>query len=49
MKQKRRLIYQLNTARHTMMKSMDADCKGALDVSVVQLSALMVVHKITVV
>ena len=45
MKQKRRLIYQLNTARHTMMKSMDAGCKEALDVSVVQLSALMVVNE----
>jgi DNA-binding MarR family transcriptional regulator len=45
MKQKRRLIYQLNTARHTMMKSMDAGCKEALDVSVVQLSALIVVNE----
>ena len=45
MKQNRRLVYQLNIARHAMMKSMDADCKDALDVPVVQLSALIVLHE----
>lgn len=45
MTQKRRLIYQINTARHAMMKSLDAGCQAALDISVVQLSALMVLHE----
>lgn len=45
MTQKRRLIYQINTARHAMMKSLDAGCNEALDISVVQLTALMVLHQ----
>jgi len=42
---KRRLIYVLNTARHAMVKAMDARCKTDLGVSFVQLSALMVLKE----
>ena len=45
MSQKRRLIYRLNIARHSMMKSLDAGCRQALGISVVQLTALMVLHE----
>ena len=45
MAEKHRLIYQLNIARHSMMKSLDVGCRQALDVSVVQLSALMVLQE----
>ncbi|TDF41416.1 MarR family transcriptional regulator [Alteromonadaceae bacterium M269] len=44
MTKKRRLIYQINMARHVMMKSMDSICVRELDVSVVQLTALMVLN-----
>ncbi len=43
MSKKRRLIYQLNVARHAMMKHMDAVCRQDLGISMVQLSALMVI------
>lgn len=43
MSKKRRLIYQLNVARHTMMKHMDAVCRQELGISMVQFSALMVI------
>lgn len=42
---KRRLIYQLNLARHTMMKAMNARCRSELGVSVSQLGALMVLSE----
>ena len=42
MSQKRRLIYQLNMARHAMIKAMSAQCQSEIGVSFVQLSALMV-------
>lgn len=42
---KRRLIYQLNQARHSMMKTMDARCISELGISVVQLSALMALQE----
>jgi len=42
---RRRLIYQLNLARHTMMKAMNARCRSELGVSVSQLSALMVLDE----
>jgi len=42
---KRRLIYQLNLARHTMMKAMNARCRSELGVSVSQLGALMVLDE----
>ncbi len=45
MSTKRRLIYQLNLARHTMMKAMNARCRSELGVSVSQLSALMVLDE----
>ena len=45
MQRKRRLIYQINQARHAMMKSMDAGCRAALGISVTQLSALMVLKE----
>lgn len=45
MTQRKRFIYQLNTARHTMMKSLDAGCLEALDISVVQLTALVVLNE----
>ena len=41
----RRLIYQLNLARHTMMKAMNARCRAELGVSVSQLGALMVLDE----
>ena len=43
--QKRRLIYELNMARHTLVKAMDARCRHDLGVSFVQLSALMVLKE----
>lgn len=45
MKQKPRLIYQLNVARHAMMKSLDSGCRRELGISVVQLSALLVLQE----
>jgi len=45
MSKKRHLIYQLNMARHAMMKEMDAICKHEVDISVVQLTALMVLQQ----
>lgn len=45
MNQRPRLIYQLNIARHTMMKSLDAGCRDQLGISVVQLSALLVLQE----
>jgi DNA-binding MarR family transcriptional regulator len=39
---RRRLVYQVNVARHCMMKYLDAGCRARLDISVTQLSALMV-------
>ncbi len=45
MKQKRRLIYQINAARHTMMKFLEAGCQEQLGISVVQLTALMVLNE----
>jgi DNA-binding MarR family transcriptional regulator len=45
MTQNRRLIYQLNVARHTMMKALDAASRQQLGISAVQLSALMVLHE----
>ncbi|CAM2008979.1 MarR family winged helix-turn-helix transcriptional regulator [Acanthopleuribacter pedis] len=40
-----RLIYRLNAARHCLMKSLDAQCRKELDISVIQLTALMVLGK----
>ena len=45
MKPKKRLMYQLNTARHCMMKTLDVQSQAALGVSVVQLTALMILHE----
>ncbi len=45
MTKKRRLIYQLNLARHAMMKGMDITCKHEVGISVVQLTALMVLQE----
>lgn len=45
MTKKRRLIYELNTARHCMMKSLDSGCIAALGVSATQLSALMALRE----
>ncbi len=45
MTKKRRLIYQINMARHVMMKAMDSVCINELDTSVVQLTALMVLNE----
>ena len=45
MKQKRRLIYQVNTARHCMMKFLDTGSREQLGVSVTQLTALMVLKE----
>ena len=45
MQKRRRLIYQINQARHAMMKSMDVGCREALGISVTQLSALMVLKE----
>lgn len=45
MNKKRRLIHKINIARHAMMKSMDAECLNTLGVSVVQLTALMVLKQ----
>ncbi len=42
---KRRLIYELNVARHTLVKAMDARCRNDLGVSFVQLSALLVLNE----
>ncbi len=41
----RRLIYQINMARHVMMKAMDSVCRRELDTSVVQLTALMALNE----
>lgn len=43
---RRRLIYQLNLARHSLMKYLDAGCREQLGVSVVQLTALMVIGEL---
>ena len=45
MARKRRLIYELNSARHCMMKYLDSGCRKALGISVVQLTTLMVLHE----
>lgn len=45
MTNKRRLIYELNTARHCMMKSLDAGCVATLGVTATQLSALMALRE----
>ena len=45
MKNKRRLIYQINQARHAMMKSLDTDCHAELGISATQLSCLMVLKE----
>ena len=45
MSAKRRLIYELNSARHVLMKSLDARCRQALGISSTQLSALMILHE----
>lgn len=45
MTNKRRLVYEINTARHCMMKFLDAKSKNELGISVVQLTALMVLHE----
>jgi DNA-binding MarR family transcriptional regulator len=45
MTQKRRLIYQINMARHAMMKSMDNVCVSALGITATQLTALMILKE----
>lgn len=45
MKPKHPLMHQLNTARHCMMKALDAQSQAKLGVSVVQLSALQVLRE----
>ena len=45
MKKQRRLVYQLNTARHCMMKFLDSGSREQLGISVVQLTALMVLKE----
>ena len=45
MARKRRLIYQINQARHTMMKAMDTGCYAHLGISATQLTALMVLKE----
>ncbi len=41
MTEKRRLIYQINLARHSMMKYLDAGSRQKLGVTATQLTALM--------
>ena len=45
MTKKIRLIYQLNIARHSMMKSMDARCREDLGISAVQFTVLHVLQE----
>lgn len=45
MTKKRRLIYQINLARHAMMKYLDAGSREALGVSATQLTALMTLRE----
>ena len=45
MTKRRRLIYKINLARHTMMKTMDAGCQQKLGISTTQLTALMVLKE----
>ena len=42
---RRRLVYQINVARHCLMKFLDAGCRERLGISVTQLSALMVLRE----
>lgn len=42
---KRRLIYEINTARHCLMKYLDSQSRELLDISVVQMTALMLLHE----
>jgi DNA-binding MarR family transcriptional regulator len=44
MNKKRRLIYELNMARHCMMKSLDAGSIKQLGLTVAQLSALLIIE-----
>ncbi|TQV72204.1 MarR family transcriptional regulator [Aliikangiella marina] len=45
MTKKRRLIYQINVARHAMMKYLDAGSRETLGVSATQLTALMALRE----
>ena len=42
---RRRLVYQVNIARHCLMKYLDAGCRERIGISVTQLSALMVLRE----
>jgi DNA-binding MarR family transcriptional regulator len=46
MPKNRRLIYQLNQARHSLMKHMDSVCRKELEVPVVQVTALMAIAEL---
>ena len=41
----KRLIYKLNTARHSLMKYLDGQSRELLDVSVAQMTTLMILHE----
>ncbi len=45
MSKDRRLIYQINQAKHIMMKSMDQDIRSRLGISVVQFTTLLALKK----
>lgn len=45
MTKRRRLIYQINQARHTMIRAMDAGCQAELGISITQLTVLMVLKE----
>ncbi len=45
MTKNRRFIYQINQARHAMMKAMDAGCREQLGISATQLTVLMVLRE----
>ena len=45
MSKNRRLIYQINMARHSMMKAMNNRCRSELGISVSQLTALMAINE----
>ena len=45
MTEKRRLIYQINVARHCMMKHLDTGCRQQLGVPAAQLTALMALQE----